>query len=106
MEPEIQVGKNEYSVLALGYELFANKLDLWKRMRSEILDHPDGKKEVWLVLGRTSDKAALLDQLQTPGRRSAITGQVAYLWSLLRANCSVTVVALSPPVPFRLFFVR
>jgi hypothetical protein len=25
MEPEIQVGKNEYSALALGCELFANK---------------------------------------------------------------------------------
>src|ERR1700677_1581375 len=30
------------------------------------------------ILGRTLDKAALLDQLQTPGRRSAITGQVVH----------------------------
>src|ERR1019366_9400425 len=39
---------------------------LWNKIRSEILDHPDGKKEVWLVLGRTLDKAALLTQLQKP----------------------------------------
>jgi len=78
----------------LGANSLPTKLDLWKRMRSEILDHPDGKKEVWLVLGRTLDKAALLDQLQTPGRRSAITGQVVHLLSLLQANCAQLGVVL------------
>ena len=78
----------------LGANSLPTKLDLWNRMRSEILDHPDGKKEVWLVLGRTLDKAALLDQLQTPGRRSAITGQVVHLLSLLQANCAQLGVVL------------
>jgi len=78
----------------LGANSLPTKLDLWKRMRSEILDYPDGKKEVWLVLGRTLDKAALLDQLQTPGRRSAITGQVVHLLSLLQANCAQLGVVL------------
>lgn len=78
----------------LGANSLPTKLDLWKRMRSEILDHPDGKKEVWLVLGKTLDKAALLDQLQTPGHRSAITGQVVHLLSLLQANCAQLGVVL------------
>jgi hypothetical protein len=78
----------------LGAKSLPTKLDLWKRIRSEILDHPDGKKEVWLVLGRTLDKAALLDQLQTPPHRSAITGQVVHLLSLLQANCAQLQVVL------------
>ena len=78
----------------LGAKSLPTKLDLWKRIRSEILDHPDGKKEVWLVLGRTLDKAALLDQLQTPAHRNAITGQVVHLLSLLQANCAQLQVVL------------
>jgi hypothetical protein len=60
----------------LGAESLPTKRALWDQIRSEILDHPDGKKEVWLVLGRALDKAALLDQLQKPANRDAITGQV------------------------------
>ncbi len=67
---------------------------LWNKIRSEILDHPDGKKEVWLVLGRTLDKAALLTQLQKPANRDAITGQVVHLLSLLQANCAQLGVGL------------
>jgi superfamily II DNA or RNA helicase len=78
----------------LGAKSLPTKRDLWNRIRSEILDHPDGKKEVWLVLGRTLDKTALLDQLQTPGHRSAITGQVVHLLSLLQANCAQLGVVL------------
>ncbi len=78
----------------LGAKSLPTKLDLWNKIRSEILDHPDGKKEVWLVLGRTLDKAALLDQLQTPAHRNAITGQVVHLLSLLQANCAQLGVVL------------
>jgi hypothetical protein len=60
---------------------------LWTKIRSEILDHPDGKREVWLVLGRTLDKSALLAELKDPYQRDAVTGQVVYLLSSLQANC-------------------
>lgn len=91
---ESKWGKTNIRRWRLGAKSLPTKIDLWKRIRSEILDHPDGKKEVWLVLGRTLDKAALLDQLQTPALRSAITGQVVHLLSLLQANCAQLGVVL------------
>jgi len=60
---------------------------LWRELRSEILDYPEGKREVWLVLGKTLEKAALLNELQHPEQRDAVTGQVVYLLSCLHANC-------------------
>jgi hypothetical protein len=60
----------------------------------EILDHPDGTREVWLVLGKTLEKAALLTQLQEPADRDAVTGQVVHLRSLLQANCAQLAVRL------------
>lgn len=60
---------------------------LWKKVKEEILDHPDGIKEVWLVLGRTLEKEALIKQLRSPAERSAVTGQVVQLLSSLQANC-------------------
>jgi hypothetical protein len=60
---------------------------LWDKIRLEILDHPDGVREVWLVLGRTLEKDALLEQLRNPGLRDAVTGQVVYLLSSLHASC-------------------
>jgi hypothetical protein len=67
---------------------------LWSKIRSEILDHPDGKREVWLVLGKTLEKAALLNELHHPEERDAVTGQVVYLLSCLQANCTQLSVRL------------
>ena len=61
--------------------------DLWEKIRSQILDHPDSAREVWLVLGKTLDKIELLNQLQNPDERDAVTGQVVYLLSCLQSNC-------------------
>jgi len=62
---------------------------LWQKIRTEILDHPDGKKEVWLVLGQTLDKTAFLNQLKPLNRdkRSAATGHLVHLLSGLQAAC-------------------
>jgi superfamily II DNA or RNA helicase len=61
--------------------------DLWAKMRSDILDHPQGHREVWLVLGRTLESGVLLRQLRNPELRDAVTGQVVYLLSSLHASC-------------------
>jgi len=61
---------------------------LWERIRSDVLDHPHGQKEVWLMVGRTLEKDALLDQLADPAKRDAVTGQVVYLLSSLNSACS------------------
>ena len=60
---------------------------LWGKIRSEILDHPDSECEVWLVLGRTLERKALLEQLRNPELRDAVTGQLVYLLSTLHASC-------------------
>jgi len=60
---------------------------LWHKIRSEILDHPNSEREVWLVLGKTLEKEALLEQLRNPDLRTAVTGQLVYLLSSLRASC-------------------
>lgn len=61
---------------------------LWQRIRNEILDHPDGKKEVWLVVGQTLDKGMFIEQLRNPDTRDAVTGQVVHLLSGLNAQCT------------------
>jgi superfamily II DNA or RNA helicase len=61
---------------------------LWKRIRAEILDHPAGTTEVWLVLGQTLSRASLLGELADPGRRDTITGQVVQLLSGLSSECA------------------
>ncbi len=50
------------------------------------LDHPDCEREVWLVLGRTLERKALLEQLGNPELRDAVTGQLVYLLSTLHAT--------------------
>jgi len=67
---------------------------LWNKIRTEILDHPAGQKEVWLVLGRTLDKDALLEQLTNVNQRNAVTGQVVHLLSSLLAQCTQLAVRL------------
>jgi superfamily II DNA or RNA helicase len=61
---------------------------LWEMIRSEVLDHPEGRKEVWLVLGASLNKNRLLDQLRNQNRWDPVSGQVVYLLSSLSANCS------------------
>jgi len=77
-----------------GGKSLPTKRQLWDKIRSEILDHPDGTREVWLVLGKTLEKAALLTQLKQPADRDAVTGQVVRLLSLLQANCAQVAVRL------------
>ena len=61
---------------------------LWNKIRDEIIDHPSGKREVWLVLGKTLEKQAFLQQLNDETKRTAVTGQVVYLLFSLLANCT------------------
>ncbi|SDF01932.1 DEAD/DEAH box helicase [Terriglobus roseus] len=61
---------------------------LWEKIRSDVLDHPDGKKEVWLVLGASLSKDSLLEQLRNQNQWTPVSGQVVYLLSSLNANCS------------------
>jgi superfamily II DNA or RNA helicase len=61
---------------------------LWKKIREEILEDPEGTREVWLVLGQTLDKSSLIEQLEDRDERSAVTGQVVQLLSTLQASCT------------------
>jgi superfamily II DNA or RNA helicase len=67
---------------------------LWSRIRQEILDHPAGQREVWLVLGKTLRKESLLEQLSDAKKRTPVTGQVVQLLSGLLANCTQLAVKL------------
>jgi superfamily II DNA or RNA helicase len=71
-----------------GSETLPVEDDLWAKIRSDILEHPDGKKEVWLVVGQSLEKMALVEQLQDPQKRDAVTGQIVHLLSYLHASCS------------------
>jgi superfamily II DNA or RNA helicase len=71
----------------LGARSLPEKDALWAKIRSEILDYPESTREVWLVLGKTLERAALVDQLQDPDKRDAVTGQVLYLLSCLQSSC-------------------
>jgi superfamily II DNA or RNA helicase len=71
----------------LGSRRLPTGLDLWKKIKQEILEDPSSTREVWLVLGKTLEKAALIDQLQDPDKRDAVTGQVVQLLSTLQASC-------------------
>jgi len=67
---------------------------LWEMIRSQIIDHPDGKKEVWLVLGATLRRQNLLENLSNSARWNPVTGQMVYLLSSLNATCSQLQVSL------------
>jgi superfamily II DNA or RNA helicase len=67
---------------------------LWQKIRSEVLDHPDGRKEVWLVLGASLKKNDLLKKLSDQSRWDPISGQIVYLLSSLNATCSQLQVGL------------
>jgi hypothetical protein len=60
---------------------------LWELIRREILDHPQGQKEVWLVLGDTLESADLLDRIKGVSERLPETGQIVYLLSNLNSLC-------------------
>jgi hypothetical protein len=62
--------------------------DLWEMIRSEVLDHPDGSKEVWLVLGASLNKQDLLEKLHDQAHWDPVSGQIVYLLSSLNATCS------------------
>jgi superfamily II DNA or RNA helicase len=62
--------------------------DLWETIRSEVLDHPDGNKEVWLVLGASLNKKDLLEKLHDQAHWDPVSGQIVYLLSSLNATCS------------------
>jgi hypothetical protein len=61
---------------------------LWQKIRSDILEDPDGKREVWLVIGDTLDKKAFVKQLRNPESRDAVAGHLVHLLSSLQANCT------------------
>jgi superfamily II DNA or RNA helicase len=61
---------------------------LWQKIRTEILDNPDGTREIWLVLGATLNRTELLKQLASPNGASTVAGHVVYLLSCLRSNCT------------------
>jgi superfamily II DNA or RNA helicase len=67
---------------------------LWGKIRENILDHPDAEKEVWLVLGKTLEKAELVSQLKNPAQRTSVTGQIVHLLSGLQAACTQLAVRL------------
>jgi hypothetical protein len=67
---------------------------LWEKVRSEVLDHPDGQKEIWLVLGDTLSKRSLVNKLSNPSRWDPVSGQVVHLLSSLQASCSQLSVKL------------
>jgi hypothetical protein len=68
--------------------------DLWKKIRTEILDHPDGKKNVWLVVGASLDRKELLNKLSDPKRRDPVAGQIVHLLSSLHATCAQLQIAM------------
>jgi hypothetical protein len=68
--------------------------DVWQKIREEILDHPDGRKEVWLVLGKSLNRDRFLRKLNDPASRDPIVGQVVHLLSSLHATCSQLQIGL------------
>jgi superfamily II DNA or RNA helicase len=70
------------------------KANLWHRIRDEILNHPDGRKDVWLVAGQSLKRAELMRKLNAPNRRDPIVGQIVHLLSSLHATCSQLQIAL------------
>ena len=71
----------------LGSRRLPTGQNLWNKIKEEILEYPNATREIWLVLGRTLEKASFLDQLNDPNKRDAVTGQVVQLLSTLQANC-------------------
>ena len=67
---------------------------LWSRIRAEILDHPNGTVEVWLVLGATLRSDILIEQMRSQKKRTAVTGQVLRLLAGLHSACAEQVVDL------------
>jgi len=64
------------------------------QIRSDIFEHPDATREVWLVVGDTLNKEALTKQLRGPEARDAVAGQLVHLLSSLHTNCTEINVAL------------
>jgi len=77
-----------------GGSALPTRKDLWQHIRNEILDHPHGTKEVWLVVGKTLNRAEFLHQLTNPNDRDSVTGQLVYLLSGLSASCTQLSVRL------------
>lgn len=67
---------------------------LWQKIRTEILDHPYGKKEVWLVVSATLNRTRLLAQMSDPKLRTPVAGQLLHLLSTLYANCAQVQIGL------------
>lgn len=77
-----------------GSKSLPQREDLWAHIRSEILDHPQGDCEIWLVLGGTLNKGEFLRQIGDPRFRTAEAGQVVRLLSGLHAACGELQVRL------------
>ena len=60
---------------------------LWEKIRREVIDNPQSKIEVWLVLGNILQRQRLLEKLGA-GTRDNVTGQFVYLLSSLRSTCA------------------
>jgi superfamily II DNA or RNA helicase len=77
-----------------GAKSLPEKNELWKMIRDEILDHPHGIKEVWLVAGDTLNRSAFVEQLHDEKKRDAVTGQLVHLLSSLHASCTQLAITL------------
>jgi hypothetical protein len=71
-----------------GSEALPTRDQLWVKIREEIIDHPNCVKEVWVVVGQTLRKDALLEQLSDASKRDEVTGHVVQLLSTLNAACT------------------
>jgi superfamily II DNA or RNA helicase len=67
--------------------------DLWQRLRTEILEHPAGVVEVWLVMGNGL-RVADLKKMAGSDRQTPEVGPLLHLLDGLLANCAEANVRL------------
>jgi len=67
--------------------------DLWAKIRAEILNHPAGKKNIWLILGNGLEVSELL-RIAGSDQETQEVGPLIHLLDGLVANCSEAGVGL------------
>jgi hypothetical protein len=63
------------------------KKALWEKIKNEILDHPDGKTEIWLTMGDGLDITKLIELTGNESRNMEV-GPMLHLLDGLVANCA------------------
>ncbi len=91
--PNSKWNKTQIKRWSKGRKTLPQKMDLWKKIKDEILDFPGGKVEVWLVMGDGLDVDSLKTITNTPKETHEV-GPLLHLLDGLVANCAESAVDL------------